>query len=35
MTAVIIEEWLCWFDNQIAGQKVVLMDNFSSLLATY
>jgi hypothetical protein len=31
MTIFLIEEWLCWFNNQIRGQKVVLLiDNFST-----
>ena len=31
MTGVLMEQWLRWFDNQIAGRKVVLiMDNFSA-----
>lgn len=31
MTAVVIKEWLYWFDRQMAGRKVVLlMDNFSA-----
>jgi hypothetical protein len=34
MTIYIMEEWLCWFDNQIRGRKVVLlMDNFSAYKA--
>jgi hypothetical protein len=31
MTAVIFEEWIRWFDNQMTGRKVILlMDNFSA-----
>ena len=31
MTSVLFEQWLRWFDNQMAGRRVVLvMDNFSA-----
>src|SRR5690348_15266945 len=31
MNHIIMEKWLCWFDKQMDGRKVVLlMDNFST-----
>ena len=36
VTAAIFEEWLRWFDQQMAGRKVVLLlDNFSAHVAAY